>query len=115
MPKIKITVAGLAAPKSISMSRYGVYNNKRVRSWMDIVRDTALTQRPPRAIKGVPVSLMLDVWLPGLRELQKDTFSRSLCLTHEKAGRRQLAQARRRRIDRSWALGRRQPAGTGIR
>jgi len=84
MPKIKITVEGLAAPKSISMSRHGVYNNKRVRSWMDIVRDTALTERPPRAVKGIPISLMLDVWLPWPKKTAKKVLSADPYALHTK-------------------------------
>ena len=84
MPKIKITVPGLAVPKSVRVTRHGAYNNKRVRSWKDIVRDTAFAQRPPKAPKGVPVSLMLDVWLPWPKKTAKKVISADPYALHTK-------------------------------
>ena len=84
MPKIKITVPGLAAPKSVSMSKYGAYNNKRVRSWMDVVRDTASTERPPKAPEGTPVALMLDVWLPWPKRTAKKVITADPYALHTK-------------------------------
>ena len=84
MPKYKITVEGIAAPKSISMSVHGAYNNKRVRSWMDVVRDTALTERPSKAPEGIPVALMLDVWLPWPKRTAKKVISADPNALHTK-------------------------------
>ena len=84
MPRFKITVPGLAAPKSLRVTKHGAYNNKRVRSWMDIVRDTASTERPPKAPKGVPLSLMLDVWLPWPKKTAKYVISADPYALHTK-------------------------------
>ena len=84
MEKIKIVVHGLAVPKSVRVTRYGAYNSKRVRSWMDIVRDTAFAQRAPAAPKGTPVSLMLDVWLPWPKKTPKKVIAADPYLLHIK-------------------------------
>ena len=84
MTRIKITVPGLAAPKSVSISRHGAYNNKRVRSWMDLVRDTASTERPPKAPEGTPVALMLDVWLPWPKRTAKKVITADPYALHTK-------------------------------
>ena len=84
MPKFKIVVPGLAAPKSLRVTRHGAYNNKRVRSWMDVVRDTTLTQRPPKAPEGTPVALMLDVWLPWPKRTAKKVITADPYALHTK-------------------------------
>jgi len=71
MPKIEITVPGLAAPKSITFTRHGAYNNKRVRSWMDWVRDSVLTTGINQIEKGIPVGIMVDVYLPWQKATPK--------------------------------------------
>ena len=80
MSEIKITVPGVAAPKSIRIiMRNGhpsMANNKRVRSWMDIVRDTVRTQINPfdgetLISKKVPVGGMIDVFLPWPKNTPK--------------------------------------------
>jgi len=69
--EIKITVPGLAAPKSITFTRHGAYNNKRVRSWMDWVRDSVLTTGINQIEKGIPVGIMVDVYLPWQKATPK--------------------------------------------
>jgi Holliday junction resolvase RusA-like endonuclease len=71
MPKIEITLPGLAAPKSITFTRHGAYNNKRVRSWMDWVRDSVLTTGINQVGKGIPVGIMVDVYLPWPKNTPK--------------------------------------------
>ena len=66
MTEVRITVPGVAAPKSIRIvmknGHPGMANNKRVRSWMDEVRWKA--HGSESAPKEVPVGIMVDVYLP---------------------------------------------------
>ena len=71
MTEVRITVPGLAAPKSITFTRHGAYNNKRVRSWMDWVRDSVLTTGINQIEKGIPVGIMVDVYLPWQKATPK--------------------------------------------
>ena len=73
MTEIKITVSGVAAPKSIRIiMRNGhpsMANNKKVRSWMDEVRWAA--HNSGSAPEGVPVGIMVDVYLPWQKATPK--------------------------------------------
>ena len=82
MPEIKITVPGVAAPKSIRIiMRNGhpsMGNNKKVRSWMDFVRDTVRVEMATLVYSGdtliakkVPVGVVLDVFLPWPKNTPK--------------------------------------------
>ena len=70
MPKIEITVPGVAAPKSIRIvmknGHPSMANNKKVRAWMDEVRS---------APKGTPVGIMVDVYLPWQKATPKKQAS----------------------------------------
>ena len=73
MPNVEITVHGLAAPKSIRIvmknGHPSMANNKKVRSWMDEVRWAA--HGSESAPEGVPVGIMVDVYLPWQKATPK--------------------------------------------
>jgi len=77
MPELQVTVTGLAAPKSVTFTRHGNYNNKRVRSWMDFVRDTTLVEFVRQSkqyqapLPTVPVGIVVDVYLPWPKRTPK--------------------------------------------
>ena len=62
MPEFSIVIPGKAAPKSVTFTRRGAYNNKRVREWMDWVRDSVVALRPAQ-IPHVPTGIVIDVFL----------------------------------------------------
>ena len=67
MNRIDITVPGLAAPKSVTFTRHGAYNNKRVRAWMDQVATwthVAIRTEKVPIPTGVPIGIIVDVYLP---------------------------------------------------
>ena len=60
------------------MSRYGAYNNKRVRSWMSQVKDITglqIAQTGEKIPPRVPVSVMIDVWLPWAKRTAKKVIA----------------------------------------
>ena len=73
MTEVKITVPGVAAPKSIRIiMRNGhpsMANNKKVRAWMDEVRWAA--HGSESAPEGVPVGIMVDAYLPWQKATPK--------------------------------------------
>jgi|TARA_R110002110_G_scaffold159800_1_gene357795 Holliday junction resolvase RusA-like endonuclease len=77
MPNVEITVHGLAAPKSIRIvmknGHPSMANNKKVRAWMDEVRWAAhpLVQAGTTPDKGMPVGIMVDVYLPWQKATPK--------------------------------------------
>jgi Holliday junction resolvase RusA-like endonuclease len=77
MPKIEVTVPGLAAPKSIRIvmknGHPSMANNKKVRAWMDEVRWAAhpIVQGMTPPDKGTPVGIMVDVYLPWQKATPK--------------------------------------------
>ena len=77
MPKVEITVHGLAAPKSIKIvmknGHPSMANNKKVRSWMDEVRWAAhpLVQAGEIPEGGQPVGIMVDAYLPWQKATPK--------------------------------------------
>jgi|TARA_Y100000310_G_scaffold172554_1_gene172659 Holliday junction resolvase RusA-like endonuclease len=83
MTAFKLTVTGKAAPKSVTFTRYGNYNNKRVRSWMDFVRDTVRVEQAQQRFSegdyivppGVPAGIMVDVYLPWPKNTPKKQAS----------------------------------------
>jgi Holliday junction resolvase RusA-like endonuclease len=85
MPKIKITVPGVAASKSIKIvmknGHPSMANNKKVRAWMDEVKWAAKAEMAQTAfvfgVDGfeedvrIPVGIMVDVYLPWQKATPK--------------------------------------------
>jgi Holliday junction resolvase RusA-like endonuclease len=81
---LKIEIPGLAAPKSVSITRYGSYNNKRVKEWMTYITTSVLPYSPRKAPKGVPVSISVLVWLPWPKKTPKKVMLKDPYAFHVK-------------------------------
>ena len=62
-----INVPGKPLPKSVKFSRFGSYNSKHVRGWMDLVRDITKVEMLSKKIvmpPGTPVKVFVTAYLP---------------------------------------------------
>ncbi len=65
--KYEIIVEAKPLPRSVRFSRFGSYNTKRVRDWMNLVRDISnihIKLKKFTAEQGVPVKVDLTFYLP---------------------------------------------------
>ena len=65
--KYFINVPGTPIPRAVKFSRFGSYNTKRVRNWMDLVRDMAkveVVSKRLTANKGIPVNVFITAHMP---------------------------------------------------
>tara|TARA_R100001163_G_C5023676_1_gene165813 strand:+ start:553 stop:972 length:420 start_codon:yes stop_codon:yes gene_type:complete len=62
-----INIPGTPIPRAVKFSRFGSYNTKRVRNWMDLVRDMAkveVVSKRLTADKGIPVNVFITAHMP---------------------------------------------------
>ena len=74
MPELRFTVQGKPLPKSVRFSKFGAYNSKPVRAWMDevgIATRLDITQRYVTIPEGTPVSITLTFYLPHPKGTKK--------------------------------------------
>ena len=65
--KYEIIVEAKPLPRSVRFSRFGSYNTKRVRDWMNLVRDISkihIRSQKVTAKQDVPVKVDLTFYLP---------------------------------------------------
>ena len=65
--KYEILVESKPLPRSVRFSRFGSYNTKRVRDWMNLVRDISkihIRSKKVTAKQDVPVKVDLKFYLP---------------------------------------------------
>ncbi len=62
-----INIPGTPIPRAVKFSRFGSYNTKRVRNWMDLVRDMAkveVVSKRLTASQGIPVNIFINAHMP---------------------------------------------------
>ena len=82
--KLKIEIPGLAAPKSVSITRHGSYNNKKVKEWMSYIATSVASHSLSKAPKGIPISISVSVWLPWPKKTPKKVMLKDQYAFHVK-------------------------------
>ncbi len=78
MPSLSVTIPGIPATQRprIAAGGRGLYKVQAVRDWMKLVQETAFIEMRKQgyeaAPKGVPVALMLDVFIDRPKNTRKD-------------------------------------------
>jgi len=85
--KYFINVPGTPIPRAVKFSRFGSYNTKRVRNWMDLVRDMAkveVVSKRLTANKGIPVQVNILIHMPLPKRTSKKAISKQVGQPHVK-------------------------------
>ena len=85
--KYFITVPGRPIPRAVKFSKFGSYNTKRVRTWMDLVAlltKTEINSKGVTADKGIPVQVNILIHMPLPKRTSKKAISKQVGQPHVK-------------------------------
>ena len=85
--KYFITVPGRPIPRAVKFSKFGSYNTKRVRTWMDLVAllsKTEINSKGVTADKGIPVQVKIIIHMPLAKGTSKKAIAKEVGQPHVK-------------------------------